>query len=116
MAGYTAEYLIKAYPELLKERYKIDELPQTDWEFFEVAGRKRGFLKKGGVVDTYRMSEILVNELRSGQLGRITLETPEMRVEEDTLVEALRAQAEEKRLARIEEKKLRKKRTRKNRK
>lgn len=116
VAGYTAEYLIKAYPELLKERYKIDELPQTDWEFFEVAGRKRGFLKKGGVVDTYRMSEILVNELRSGQLGRITLETPEMRVEEDKLVEALRAQAEEKRLARIEEKKLRKKRTRKNRK
>ena len=39
-----------------------------------------------------------------------------MRVEEDKLVEALRAQAEEKRLARIEEKKLRKKRTRKNRK
>jgi len=116
VAGYTAEYLIKAYPELLKLRYKIDELPQTDWEFFEVAGRNRGFLKKGGVVDTYRMSEILINELRSGQLGRITLETPAMREEEDKLVEALRAQAEEKRLARIEEKKLRKRRARKNRK
>lgn len=116
VAGYTAEYLIKAYPELLKERYKIDEVPQTDWEFFEVAGRKRGFLKKGGVVDTYRMSEILINELRSGQLGRITLETPAMREEEDKFVEQLRVQAEEKRLARIEEKKLRKRRARKNRK
>ncbi|AWT48225.1 ribosome biogenesis GTPase YlqF [Psychrobacter sp. YP14] len=116
VAGYTAEYLIKAYPELLKERYKIDELPQSDWEFFEMAGRNRGFLKKGGVVDTYRMSEILINELRSGQLGRITLETPAMRIEEDKLVEQLRAEAEERRLAKIEEKKLRKKRARKNRK
>ena len=68
------------------------------------------------MVDTYRMSEILINELRSGQLGRITLETPAMREEEDKLVEALRAQAEEKKLARIEEKKLRKRRARKNRK
>ncbi|WP_201544348.1 ribosome biogenesis GTPase YlqF [Psychrobacter sp. H7-1] len=116
VAGYTAEYLIKAYPELLKERYKIDELPQSDWEFFEMAGRNRGFLKKGGLVDTYRMSEILINELRSGQLGRITLETPAMRIEEDKLVEQLRAEAEERRLAKIEEKKLRKKRARKNRK
>nr|WP_296402407.1 ribosome biogenesis GTPase YlqF [Psychrobacter sp.] len=116
VAGFTAEYLIKAYPQLLKERYKIDDLPQTDWEFFELAGRNRGFLKKGGVVDTYRMSEILINELRSGQLGRITLETPTMREDEDKFVEALRAQAEEKRLAKIEEKKLRKHRARKNRK
>lgn len=116
VASYTAEYLIKAYPELLKERYKLDNLPQTDWEFFDVAGRSRGFLKKGGVVDTYRMSEILINELRSGTLGRITLETPAMREDELKLVDALRQEAEEKRLAKIEEKKLRKKRARKNRK
>lgn len=116
VASYTAEYLIKAYPELLKERYKIDDLPETDWEFFEAAGRNRGMLKKGGVVDTYRMAEMLINELRSGTLGRITLETPAMRDEEYKLVEELRAQAEEKRLARIEEKKLRKRRAKKNRK
>lgn len=116
VAGYTAEYLIQAYPELLKERYKVADLPQTDWEFFDVAGRNRGLLKKGGVVDTYRMSEILVNELRSGTLGRITLETPKMREEELLLVEEIRAQAEAKKEAKLEEKRLRKKRARKNRK
>ncbi|MBO1530714.1 ribosome biogenesis GTPase YlqF [Psychrobacter sp. F1192] len=116
VASYTAEYLIQAYPELLKARYKIDELPATDWAFFEVAGRSRGLLKKGGIVDTYRMSEILINELRSGTLGRITLETPKMREKELLLVEELRAQAEAKKQAREEEKKLRKKRARKNRK
>ncbi|HBN87766.1 MAG TPA: ribosome biogenesis GTPase YlqF, partial [Rheinheimera sp.] len=37
VASYTAEYLLHAYPELLKSRYKIDELPESDWEFVEMA-------------------------------------------------------------------------------
>lgn len=35
VASYTAEYLIQAYPELLKARYKIEILPETDWEFLK---------------------------------------------------------------------------------
>ena len=116
VAGYTAEYLIKDYPELLKSRYKVEDLPTTDWEFFEVAGRNRGLLKKGGIVDTYRMSEILINELRSGTLGRITLETPEMMAAEEKVVAEQRIAAEAKKEAKLEEKKMRKKRARKNRK
>ncbi|MGP5134903.1 hypothetical protein [Psychrobacter sp.] len=50
------------------------------------------------------MSEILINELRSAKLGRITLETPAM------------SEAEEKRIAKEEEKRLRRLKTRKNRK
>ena len=116
VASYTAEYLITDYPELLKTRYKIEELPKTDWEFFEVAGHNRGLLKKGGVVDTYRMSEILINELRSGTLGRITMETPEMMAAEEEVVAEQRIAAEAKKEAKLEEKRLRKKRARKNRK
>lgn len=116
VAGYTAEYLLQAYPELLKARYKIETLPATDWEFFEIAGRNRGLLKKGGVVDIYRMSEILINELRDGTLGRISLETPDMREAEEAVVAQQRIAAEEKKKAREEEKLARKKRARKNRK
>ena len=116
VASYTAEYLINAYPELLKSRYKIEELPKTDWQFMEVAGRSRGLLQKGGVVDTYRMGEILVNELRSGVLGQITLETPAMREKEEIMVEGLRAEAAAKKEAKLEEKRLRRLRARKNRK
>ena len=116
VAGYTAEYLLQAYPELLKERYKLEELPKTDGEFFEIAGRNRGLLKKGGVVDIYRMSEILVNELRSGTIGRISLETPDMREAEEAVVAEQRIALEEKRLAKEEEKRLRRLKTRKNRK
>lgn len=115
VASHTAEYLITAYPELLKARYNIDELPQTDWEFIELAARKRGFLKKGGHVDSERMYEMLINELRSGKIGRISLETPAMQVVEMAFVEELRKKAEEKKQAKLEEKRLRKLRARKNR-
>ncbi len=116
VAGYTAEYLIKRYPELLKARYKIDELPKTDWEFFEVAGRNRGCVRAGNKVDTYRMSEILINELRSGTIGRITMETPQMTEIEEEVVAEQRIANEAKKEAKLEEKRLRKKRTRQNRK
>ena len=42
----------------------------------EKAGRKRGFLVRGGGVDTERMARILLDEFRGGKLGRFTLELP----------------------------------------
>ena len=62
------------------------------------------------------MSEILINELRSGKLGNITLETPEMTEAEEIVVAEQRVAAEEKRIAKEEEKRLRRLKTRKNRK
>ena len=81
-----------------------------------MAGRNRGCVRAGNKVDTYRMSEILVNELRNGTLGRITLETPEMMVAEEAVVAEQRIAAEAKKEAKLEEKRMRKKRARKNRK
>ena len=75
---FAAEYLIGAYPDLLKERFSLDDIPQTELEFLEMAAAKRGALKAGGRVNLHKISEVLINELRSGKLGRITLETPEM--------------------------------------
>lgn len=115
VASHTAEYLLTAYPDLLKTRYKIENLPKTDWEFIELAARNRGFLKKGGLVDSDRMYELFINELRSGKLGRISLETPAMQDKEQQLVDELRKQAELKKQAKLEQKRLRKLRARKNR-
>ena len=70
----------------------------------------------GNKVDTYRMSEILINELRSGTLGRISLETPEMREAEEAIVAEQRIADEERKAAKLEEKHQRKLRARKNRK
>ena len=75
-----------------------------------MAGRNRGCVRAGNVVDTYRMSEILINELRSGKLGRITLETPAMtEVNRNYFVAEQRLAAEEKKKAREEEKRAREK-------
>ena len=46
------------------------------WRLLEAAGRRRGFLVSGGEVDTERMAKILLDEFRSGKLGRFTLEGP----------------------------------------
>jgi ribosome biogenesis GTPase A len=75
---FAADYFLKAYPERIKARYQIAELPETEIELLELIARQRAFMRKGGLADLHKASEILVNEFRSGMLGRISLETPEM--------------------------------------
>ena len=78
-------YLGEHYPDALKAAYKLSALPEREAEendiaygyrLLEAAGKKRGFLISGGEVDTERMAKILLDEFRSGKLGRFTLELP----------------------------------------
>lgn len=72
------ELLWRFYPDLVKERYKIDVAPDTPgYELLEAAGRKRGFLLARGEINTERMAKVLLDEYRAGKLGRLTLEEPE---------------------------------------
>lgn len=97
VAFFAAGYFLKAYPELMKQRFKLDVLPETEVEFLEVIGRQRGTLSGGGHVDFHRISSILLNEYRTATLGLITLETPEDAEAEKILVQrALDAKAAEK--------------------
>lgn len=73
---FAGEYLLRRYPELLKDRYSLQELPETAHDLLAAVGRKRGLLATGGVVDLHRSSEAFLRELRSGKLGRISLEEP----------------------------------------
>ncbi len=86
---YAADYLIKAYPELLKQRFKLDTIPDTEIEFLEMAAKTRGAIMSGGRVNLHKICEVLLTELMSGKIGRITLETPEMLVvEKQEMLEA----------------------------
>ncbi len=76
IAFFAAEYLISAYPEALMERFKLETVPNNELELIEAIGRKRGSLRSGGQVDLNKASKILLTELRAGQIGRISLETP----------------------------------------
>ena len=82
MGFYAADYLIKAYPEALKARFKLDEIPDTEIEFLEAAAKSRGAIMAGGRVNLHKICEVLLTELQSGKIGRITLETPEMVTQE----------------------------------
>jgi ribosome biogenesis GTPase A len=88
---YTADYLIKTYPDLLKERFQLSSIPQTEIEFLELAAARRGALMAGGRVNLHKICEVLINELRSGKLGRITLETPVMIEQEEIAMAELEA-------------------------
>lgn len=68
--------LAEKYPEKLKERYKLTSLEGDGWELLQAVGRKRGMLISGGEVNTERAAITVLDEFRSGKLGRITLELP----------------------------------------
>ena len=78
LACRLMELLHKYYPQTLLERYKVEAPEETPgWELIELAARKRGYLVSGGEVNTERMSKVLLDEFRSGKLGKFTLEMPE---------------------------------------
>jgi len=78
IAFFSAEYLLKYYPDELKTRFQLENLPDNETELMEAIGRKRGCLRPGKQVDIEKTSKILIAEFRAGTLGRITLETPEI--------------------------------------
>lgn len=76
LASYLLEDLAMHCPKALTDRYKI-ETTGEGFELLERLGRKRGMLISGGEVNTERAAITLLDEFRSGKLGRITLELPE---------------------------------------
>jgi ribosome biogenesis GTPase A len=78
VAVYAARYLAQVYPHEIRKRYKIKELPEEPIAILEAIGKKRGCLVGGGEVDLNRAGELLLREMRSGKLGRVSLEHPDV--------------------------------------
>lgn len=81
LASRLLQYLKGIYSSALVDRYGIEPL-DTDEGFtlLEKIGRKRGMLISGGEVHTERAAIMVLDEFRSGKLGKITLERPEGQV------------------------------------
>ena len=71
--GHSRTYFKHQVPN----RYKVtfDEA-WTDYEYLLAIGKKRGFIVAGGHVDEARTAHMILDEYRSGKLGKITLELP----------------------------------------
>jgi len=78
MAVEFINLLMSVAPNSLKTRYDVDyNSADAPHEIFAKIGISRGFLAKGGEVDTLRCARILMDEYRGGKIGRITLELPD---------------------------------------
>ena len=75
VACYILDTLYKKYENNLKERYGINSFDIDDViPTYELIGKKRGCLIKGGEVDYDKISSIIINDLREGRLGRVTFD------------------------------------------
>lgn len=69
------KWLLKNRPEVLQERFDVTEGDDENTVLIKTAAA-RGCTKKGGEPDYDKAAAVLVNEFRSGKLGRITLQIP----------------------------------------
>ena len=98
LAMELIKVLTVRYPELLRERYKLDELlgegdesPETGYPIetetdaalanMHQMAMKRGCILQGKRIDYERIGKLLLDEFRAAKIGRITLEWPEKGVE-----------------------------------
>ncbi len=72
------EFLQKNYPNLLKERYKLEILKETPLEIMDDICIKRGFIRSGGKNDYERVSKTIIDEYRNGKIGKISIEKPDI--------------------------------------
>lgn len=77
IAHYAVTLLMDRYPLRLLDRYDfLDRLPGDAQALIEAVGRGRGCLKKGGLINFQKASELIIRDLRSGKIGQISFETP----------------------------------------
>jgi ribosome biogenesis GTPase A len=75
--GFLADLLAARYPGLLRTRYDLEAETFDGHAVICAIAQKRGYLRKGGKPDLEKAGRALMQDFRSGLLGRITLETPE---------------------------------------
>lgn len=71
---YILKTLFKYYPNILKERYGIEELSEDFIETIDEIGRKRGCMMRGGVVDEEKVYSIVLQDIKEGYIKGITFD------------------------------------------
>ncbi len=74
LSCFILKKMMELYPKNLEDRYGITELDEDFIETFDAIGKKRGALTKGGVADYEKVATIIVNDLKNGYLGNVTLD------------------------------------------
>jgi len=75
LAVELIKYLLQAYPGILAERYSIDEVENPTDILLGIA-KSRNCISKGGELDYSKAAILLIDDFRSGKLGKLSLEMP----------------------------------------
>lgn len=77
---YALRIIEKKYPQFLMERYNLPDVDLSDdldgMKVATLIAKKRGCLLKGGEYDYERVFTLVINDIRSNRIGRMTLEEP----------------------------------------
>ena len=73
---FAIRFMQEHYPDSIFERYGVAHDMDDMVEVFETIGKKNGALESGGEINYDKVSDIFLRDLRTGKLGRITLEKP----------------------------------------
>ncbi|MEH7345212.1 ribosome biogenesis GTPase YlqF [Bacillus sp. JJ1532] len=84
IAIYALRFLEQKYPDRLKDRYKLNEIPEDIVELFNEIGKLRGCLMAGGEIDYDKVTELVIREFRTEKWGYISLEEPKALAAEQT--------------------------------
>ena len=74
IACFILKRMYELYPDRLKERYGIEELDEDFVEAYEIIGRRRGALSRGGIVDYDKVSDLIIKDLKNGYFGKVTFD------------------------------------------
>jgi ribosome biogenesis GTPase A len=80
VATFLADLLLSRYAQLITARYGFPTADIDGVSVVEGIAGRRGFRSKGGELDLEKAAHTLLQDYRSGALGRISLETPESRI------------------------------------
>ncbi len=79
VATYLATILLARYSKLLTDRYGFATASLDGPAVIDAIAKRRGYRSRGGELDLERASRTLLDDYRSGALGRISLESPQSR-------------------------------------
>jgi ribosome biogenesis GTPase A len=79
VATFLAEVLLARYPGLLRTRYGFEVEGLDGHRLIREIAARRGYLGKGGKPQHEKAARTLLQDYRSGLIGRVTLETPRSR-------------------------------------
>lgn len=78
IASLLMQFMKEKFPDRISERYKLKNIEeQNGMSLLNEAAKNRGCIIAGGELDLMRISAIVLDEFRSGKLGKISLESPE---------------------------------------